>query len=135
MEVYAKRVWEWLLKYSHRSRELFSYTTHDSLNMWMQFNINDFFTGNHKNQLLCVTYSLIQDQVGITEQDLSSCSGKVPKLQQLLMQRGFLYGKTKVTIGALRVKVPCVQILPKKSKRKCPKWPILICHMQYYKMV
>ena len=94
-----------------------------------------FFAGNSNNQLLYVTYSLIQDQVGITEQDLSSCSGKVPKLQQLLVQRGFLYGATKVIMGALMVKVPCVQILPKKSKRKCPKWPILICHMQCYKVV
>ena len=69
-----------------------------------------FFAGNRKNQLLCVTCSLIQDQVGITEWDLSSYFGKVPKLQQLLVQRGLLYGMTKVTIGAMRVKVPCVQI-------------------------
>ena len=39
----------------------------------------------------------------ITEWDLSSSSGKVPKLQQLLVQRGFLYGPTRVSIGALRV--------------------------------
>ena len=44
-------------------------------------------------------------QVGITEQDLSSSSGKVPKAQQLLVQRGFLYGATKVSIGALRVNI------------------------------
>ena len=25
------------------------------------------------------------------------------------------------------LKVPCVQISAKKSKRKCPKWPIVIC--------
>ena len=33
----------------------------------------------------------------------SSCSGKVPELQQLLVQRGFLYGATEVSIGVLRV--------------------------------
>ena len=32
------------------------------------------------------------------------------------------------------LKVPCVQIWPTHSKRKCPKWPIVICHALYYKV-
>ena len=30
------------------------------------------------------------------------------------------------------LKVLCVQIWPKKSKRKCPKWPIVNCHALCY---
>ena len=52
----------------------------------------------------CVTYPLINERVWITERDLRRCSGKVPEFQQLLVQRGFWYGATKVSIGALRVK-------------------------------
>ena len=33
------------------------------------------------------------------------------------------------------LKVPCVQIWPKKSKRKCPKWPIINCHARCYKKI
>ena len=53
---------------------------------------------------MLVTYSLLHAKVGITEWDLSSCSGKVPTLQQLLVQMGFFYSKTKVAIGTLRVR-------------------------------
>ena len=30
------------------------------------------------------------------------------------------------------LKVPCIQIWAKKSKRKCPKWPIVNCHALCY---
>ena len=70
----------------------------------MQFNMNNFFCRKSQKLIAYFTYSLINSQVRITEWDLSSCSGKVPKLQQLLVQRGFLYGKTKVAIGTPRVK-------------------------------
>ena len=33
------------------------------------------------------------------------------------------------------LKVPCVQIWAKNTKRKCPKWPIVICHILCYKVV
>ena len=42
-------------------------------------------------------------------------SGKVPKSQQLLVQRGFLYGETKVSIGTLRVK-PKISVLQANAK-------------------
>ena len=92
-----------IVEYSHRFGELFSYPKHDSQNMWMLFNVNNCFLQEITKINRSVTYSSIHTQVGMTEQDLSWCSGLVQKLQLLLVQGGFFYGETKVAIGSLRV--------------------------------
>ena len=45
-----------------------------------KFNVNNFFCKKLQKLIGSVTYNLIHNQVRITEWDLSSCSGKVPKL-------------------------------------------------------
>ena len=92
-----------IVEYSHKFGELFSYPKHDSQKYVNVVQCEWLFLQEITKMNRSVTYSSIHAQVGMTEWDLSWCSGLVPKLQQLLVQRGFLYGETKVAIGALRV--------------------------------
>ena len=53
----------------------------------VQRELRVLFYRKSQKLIASITYGLIKERVGITERDLSQCFGKVPTLQQLLVQR------------------------------------------------